>query len=104
MNDSLLQMTREVPGVRPAVISDASRKGLEEYRGFRHVARNIYTFNLDPAKVERLALGARRCFIQVQAEVLAFADFLAAAALRTEEREAGEDEMEKGDSSSPTYK
>ncbi|MDO8545164.1 MAG: hypothetical protein Q7S40_32390 [Opitutaceae bacterium] len=98
----LLQMTREVTGVRPAVISDASRKGLEDYRGFRHVARNIYTFNLDPAKVERLALGARGCFIQVQAEVLAFADFMAAAALRPEIREAGEDEMGKGDPSSPT--
>ena len=78
----LLQMAREVPGVRPAVISDASREALDEYRGFRHVARNIYTFNLDCAKLERLALGARACFIQVQAEVLAFAEFLAAAALR----------------------
>ena len=83
----LLQMARELPGVRPAVISDASREALEEYRGFRHVARNIYTFNLNPEKIERLVLGARGHFAQLQAEIVAFADFLESSSLRTDEEE-----------------
>ena len=40
----LVQMTTEIPGVRPAVISESSHSQLDEYRGFRHVVRNVYTF------------------------------------------------------------
>ena len=39
----LEHMTAEVFGVRPAVISDATREQLDAYRGFRHVVRNVYT-------------------------------------------------------------
>jgi len=39
----LEQMASEIGGVRPAVISDATRQALDEYRGFRHVVRNVYT-------------------------------------------------------------
>ena len=37
----LQQMTAEVPGIRPAVISQATYNQLDEYRGFRHVVRNV---------------------------------------------------------------
>jgi hypothetical protein len=40
----LQQMVDERPGVRPAVISEAHHVVLGLYRGFRHVARNVYTF------------------------------------------------------------
>jgi hypothetical protein len=80
----LQQMTEEIPGVRPAVISESVRVKLDEYRSFRHVARNIYTFNLDPAKLEHLVVQATTCFPQARAELLAFADLL--------EREGGGDE------------
>jgi hypothetical protein len=76
----LLQMAEEVPGVRPAVISTDAREFLDEYRAFRHVARKIYTFYLDPAKVEPLVQAARVRFDRVRLEVLAFADFLEEAA------------------------
>jgi hypothetical protein len=72
----LQQMAQEVPGVRPAVISDSSRANLDEYRSFRHVARNIYAFNLDAAKLKRLVVQAAVCFRPIQAELLAFADLL----------------------------
>ncbi|WP_448573870.1 ribonuclease toxin HepT-like protein [Trichothermofontia sp.] len=36
----LLQMSVAVPTVRPAVISQASRRWLDTYRSFRHVVRN----------------------------------------------------------------
>ncbi len=72
----LLQMAAEAPGLRPAVISSATHKQLDEYRGFRHVARHLYTFNLAPAKVELLVTKATALFAQVKAELSAFADFL----------------------------
>ena len=45
--DLLRQMAAEMPGIRPAVLSPQTRDRLERYRGFRHVVRNVYTFNLD---------------------------------------------------------
>lgn len=74
----LVQISKEVTGIRPAVISQLSAKRLDEYRGFRHVVRNVYTFHFDAAKLEKLVLGVEDTFAQVKAELLAFADFLAA--------------------------
>jgi hypothetical protein len=78
----LTQMAQEVPGVRPSVISESTRVKLDAYRSFRHVARNIYTFNLDPAKLKDLVTHAPDCFRQVQTELLAFADLLERQASR----------------------
>ena len=72
----LQQMTVEVPAIRPAVISEAVCGQLDEYRGFRHVVRNVYTFKFDPAKVGRLVAFAPVLFRPVRAELLAFAEFL----------------------------
>jgi hypothetical protein len=72
----LEQVATEAPSVRPAVISDETRRALEDYRGFRHVVRNVYTLRLDPAKLRKLAEGASAVYSQVRAELLAFADFL----------------------------
>lgn len=72
----LVQMSKEVTGIRPAVISLQTLKRLDEYRGFRHVVRNVYTFHFDAAKLENLVLGVGDAFAQARAEVLAFADFL----------------------------
>ena len=49
--DLLRQMAAEMSGIRPAVLSPQTRDRLERYRGFRHVVRNVYTFNLDPEHV-----------------------------------------------------
>ena len=48
------QMNTTVPNVRPVVISDETRKKLDAYRGFRHVVRNVYTFDFDPDQLELL--------------------------------------------------
>ena len=72
----LQQIAIEVPSIRPAVISEAVCRQLDEYRGFRHVVRNIYTFQFDPAKVSKLVGGAPELFWQARAELLAFAKFL----------------------------
>jgi len=38
--------------------------------------RNVYTFNLVPEKVEPIVADLVKFWSQVQAEILAFADFL----------------------------
>lgn len=41
--DLLLQMASGIPNLRPEVIRPEARSCLDEYRGFRHVVRNVYT-------------------------------------------------------------
>lgn len=72
----LRQMNIEVPGVRPAVISAELRTELEEYRGFRHIVRNVYTYQLNPEKLERLITMLRETLSRTERELLAFAKFL----------------------------
>jgi len=72
----LQQMTAETPETRPAVISEEVSRRLNEYRGFRHIVRNVYTYRFDPAKVEKLVRDAPGLFAQLKAELSAFADFL----------------------------
>ena len=76
----LRQMNIEVPGVRPAVISAELRTALEEYRGFRHIVRNVYTYHLNPEKMERLISMLRETISRAKRELLAFAKFLESAA------------------------
>lgn len=72
----LQQMANEVPGVRPAVISEQTYAQLDEYRGFRHVVRNVYTYKFDPEKLKNLVVKVPPLFARVRTELLAFADFL----------------------------
>jgi hypothetical protein len=72
----LEQMTKEVPGIRPAVISTETGMKLDEYRKFRHIVRNVYTHNFDPVKLGKLVNSAPALFAQAKAELLAFAAFL----------------------------
>jgi len=72
----LEQMNSDIPELRSAVISDTTYAALDEYRGFRHVVRNIYTFNLLPDQLSELVADGPSLFDQVQAELLAFTKFL----------------------------
>ena len=69
-------MASEVPTIRPAVISEAICSRLNDYRGFRHIVRNVYTFKFDPEKVKKLSKEITELFSKVSAELFAFADFL----------------------------
>ncbi len=75
----LIQMQTEIPAVRPAVISSRLKEMLEEYRGFRHVVRNVYTFHLKPEKLKNLAENLEQAFQLAVEELSAFAEFLAQA-------------------------
>lgn len=72
----LKQMSQEQKDFRPAVISTGSFSSLDELRRFRHLVRNVYTFNLVPEKVEPIVSDLPELWSKVQAEILAFADFL----------------------------
>ena len=72
----LLQMTAEIPGTRPGVISKPVYVCLDEYLRFRHVVRNIYTYNLNPKRVQELVEGLPNCAEAVKEELEQFADFL----------------------------
>jgi hypothetical protein len=72
----LLKMAQDLPHIRPAVISSESVSGLDEVRRFRHLVRNVYTFNLDPEKMETLIAIIPDLFPQIKTELLSFSDFL----------------------------
>ena len=74
--DLLLQVSSEIDGIRPAVISRATRECLDEYRGFRHVVRNVYAFNLRPVRMKELVDRLHLCFLAVYHDLDAFAGFL----------------------------
>ena len=55
--DLLRRMRLQIDGYRPAVIDEELYRLLQDFRGFRHVFRNPYSFELD---WERECLVARR--------------------------------------------
>ncbi len=74
--DLLTQMSGEIEGVRPAVISRETRNSLDEFRGLRHVVRNVYAFNLRSARLNELIADLPHCFEAAQNDLLDFARFL----------------------------
>ena len=72
----LLQMSAEAPGRRPAVISRSTRYCLDEYRGFRHIVRNVYAFNFRPSRLQELVNNLPECFNATREDLLRFAAFL----------------------------
>lgn len=74
--DLLVQMTAEMPGVRPAVLSREARLSLDEYRGFRHVVRNLYAFNFRPGRLRELVDGLTACLAVLRSDLEAFLAYL----------------------------
>lgn len=72
----LLQMSADIAGIRQSVLKQETRYCLEEYRGFRHVVRNVYTFNLRPARLQELTDNLRSCYESVVRDLKSFTDFL----------------------------
>ncbi len=70
------QMVLEIAGIRPAVLSAELKEALEDYRGFRHVVRNVYTFHLNPDKLAVLIAGLSSVMDKLEMELTGFARFL----------------------------
>ncbi len=76
--DLLQQMAQDRPDTRPAIIDPSTVVILDEFRRFRHLVRNVYTIELAPEKMAGLMVSLPEFWPQLRAELLAFADFLAA--------------------------
>lgn len=76
--DLLMQMSSKFNGIRPEVIRRETRYCLDEFRGFRHVVRNVYTFNLRPARLQELTKQLRGCFNALKRDLDEFKSFLEA--------------------------
>ncbi len=74
----LKRMATEIPSVRPAALGSDTLKMLDEFRGFRHVVRNVYTFNFNPARLDVLVHQLRPTYNAVLTDLSAFAKFLEA--------------------------
>ena len=70
--DLLKRMRLEVNGYRPAVIDDELYTLLNDFRGFRHVFRHSYTFELDWERERLVASRLTRTAALLDAQVEAF--------------------------------
>ena len=48
------RMLIEIEGIRPALLTNAGYRYLNELRGFRHVFRHAYSYGLDDERVRAL--------------------------------------------------
>ena len=76
----LAQMSSAITGVRPPVLTPELKARLDRYRGFRHVVRNVYTFNFDVDQVARLVERLPETADMLVVELAEFAAFLEAVA------------------------
>lgn len=70
------QMVLEINGIRPAVLSTETKEKLEDYRGLRHVVRNVYTFRLNPEKLAILVKNLPDVMSKLELELTGFSMFL----------------------------
>ena len=72
----LKRMKLNVAGIRPALVSEASFRILDELRAFRHVFRHAYGYELEKEKVEHLVKKLKEGIDSVRKDVDAFRVFL----------------------------
>ena len=58
------------------LLSYSTRRCLDDYRGFRHVVRNVYAFNFRPARLKELVDGLWPCYQLVKRDLNEFIQFL----------------------------
>ena len=74
--DLLDQVSIEIAGIRPVVISNNTKKQLLEFLAFRHLIRDIYTFEIKPEKLEKLVEILPETFENFKEDVGNFLTFL----------------------------
>lgn len=72
----LKNMTKDIKGVRPSVITMETYEMIDDYRKFRHLARNIYTFNIVPDKVLILTKSLNKAFKSFKRDIKEFTKFM----------------------------
>lgn len=74
--DLLDQMSVALPEIRPALISNGTKQELIEFLTFRHLVRDIYTFEIKPEKLERLVKMFPETFEHLMKDINDFLIFL----------------------------
>lgn len=69
-------MALAIPGLRPAVIDDDLRDRLAEYRGFRHLFRNVYGSLLDDMRLRPLEERLPKTMEDLQIQIRTFTAWL----------------------------
>ncbi|MDJ0845465.1 hypothetical protein [Crocosphaera sp.] len=72
----LSQMLIEIPSIRCTVISQQTYENLNEFRGFRHVARSLYAYDLEPKRVIDLADKINQCHENFKTDIEIFLNTL----------------------------
>ena len=72
----LSQMTANIEGIRPAVISETTKQGLSELLAFRHVVRSVYGYELDFKRIETLVKLVLNIYPSFKKEIEKFCKFL----------------------------
>jgi len=73
------QMTLDVATLRPAVLRRDTAARLDEYLRFRHLVRNLYTWNFEADKLGNLVTGLPGVLNALAGDLAAFSEFLEAA-------------------------
>ena len=72
----LNRMQLDVPGIRPKLLSRESRLVLDELRGFRHIFRHAYDYELNPDRVKSLKQKMLAHWKRIEKDVAVFTEFL----------------------------
>lgn len=65
----LYQMTMELKDIRPPILSSKLAAELDDYLSFRHLERNIYGFELEGERLDRLVEKFSQVSTQFQQEI-----------------------------------
>ena len=74
--DLVNQMAYDLPTTRPPVLTKQSRHFVHEYRSFRHVVRNVYTYHLNATRVSELVEMLPEAFEAIEQDLRLFFEFL----------------------------
>ncbi|MGH7494617.1 MAG: antitoxin [bacterium] len=74
--DLLVDMKLDLPGLRPAVITEETFRVLADFLDFRHKFRNIYGFELDFEKLKVIEEKFSPAFEKIKTDISTFLRFL----------------------------
>ena len=76
----LQRIATDLDTIRPAVLDRATARQLDEYLRFRHLFRNMYGFDLEWERCDKLLVDMPETFARLEEQVTAFLEFLESAA------------------------
>ena len=76
----LQRMATDLETIRPAVLDRTTARQLDEYLRFRHLFRNMYGFDLEWERCEKLLVDMPEIVARLEVQVTAFLGFLESAA------------------------